>query len=228
VQKVAAPSHGSFGLQYCYSRYSGSASGVRQWAWIVNDSGRLKNPKVCEERAGSFFGFAANVHYAVDEHPRHPYVDECPLCGRTGEYAGAADLFADVQEPLGLELLCYGTMRGAQIHRVDGTPVSGLLALGEVYDLSIDRLSPSRPDMNVAALAVVLIRPRRFGRTGSRDLRAHPSSESPDISSGNGTVHTVAARSDSEGLLRLLRRRSRRPLRFFSRPTGSRAPRRGP
>jgi len=114
-----------------------------------------------EERAGAFFRFAASVHYEVeDEHPRHPYVDECPRCGRTGEDAGAADLFADVHEPLGLELLCYGTVRGERIHRVDGTPVTGLLALAETHDLTIERLSPSRPDMNVAALAVVLIRPR--------------------------------------------------------------------
>ena len=114
-----------------------------------------------EDRAGPFFRFAASVHYEVeDEHPKHPYVDECPLCGRTGEYAGAADLFADVHEPLGIELLCYGTVRGERIRRADGAPATGLVALGEQYDLRIERLEPTRPDMNVAALVVVLVRPR--------------------------------------------------------------------
>ena len=114
-----------------------------------------------EERAGPFFRFAASAHYEVeDEHPRHPYVDECPLCGRTGAYAGAADLFADVHEPLGIELLCYGTVRGERIQRADGAPATGLVALGEQYDLRIERVGPTRADMNVAALAIVLIRPK--------------------------------------------------------------------
>jgi len=113
-----------------------------------------------EDRAGPFVRFAASAHYEVeDEHPKHPYVDECPRCGRTGEYAGAADLFADVHEPLGIELLCYGTVRGERIQRVDGTPAAGLVALAETYDLRIERVAPSRPDMNVATLAVVLIGP---------------------------------------------------------------------
>ncbi|HET7263768.1 MAG TPA: hypothetical protein VFL28_03800, partial [bacterium] len=47
------------------------------------------------ERDGPYFRLAGSVHYEVeDEHPLHPYVDECPYCGRAGEYAGADDLFA--------------------------------------------------------------------------------------------------------------------------------------
>ena len=114
-----------------------------------------------QERADRCFRVAASAHYEVeDEHPRHPYIDECGLCGRTGEYAGAADLFADVHEPLGLELLLHGTVRGQAVARGDGTPALGLVALDEEFDVTIDRLAPARPDMNVAALAVVLIRPR--------------------------------------------------------------------
>jgi hypothetical protein len=114
-----------------------------------------------QDRAGDYWRFAASVHYEVeDEHPRHPDIDECPICGRTGEYAGAADLFAGVHEPLGLELLCYGTVRGEPIARADGTPAVGLVVLGQSHGVTIERLSPARPDMNVVALAAVVIRSR--------------------------------------------------------------------
>ncbi len=114
-----------------------------------------------EDRAGPYVRFAASVHYEVeDEHPRHPDIDECPSCGRTGEYAGAADLFAGVHEPLGLELFCYGTVRGQPVARADGTPARGLLGLRDEHGLEIERLPPVRPDMNVVALAVAVIGPR--------------------------------------------------------------------
>jgi hypothetical protein len=113
-----------------------------------------------EDRAGSCFRFAASAHYEVeDEHPRHPYIDDCGICGRTGEYAGAADLFTDVHEPLGLELLLHGTVRGVTVARADGSPAVGLATLGREHDVSIERQTPDRPDMNVAALAIVVIRP---------------------------------------------------------------------
>ena len=114
-----------------------------------------------EERAGAYVRFAASAHYEVeDEHPRHPDVDECPLCGRTGAYAGAADLFVDVHEPLGIELLCFGTVRGAPVRRGDGSPATGLVWLAEQYALRIERLAPTRPDMNVSTLVVVRIEPK--------------------------------------------------------------------
>jgi hypothetical protein len=111
-------------------------------------------------RAG-YYRFAASVHYEVeDEHPRHPYIDECGLCGRTGSYRDAADLFSDVHEPLGLELLLEGTVRGQRVLRPDGRPVTGLAALGQDHALEVHRLAPSRPDQNVVELAWVAIAPR--------------------------------------------------------------------
>jgi hypothetical protein len=107
-----------------------------------------------------YYRFAASVHYEVeDEHPRHPYIDECAWCGRTGAYAGAADLFASVHEPLGLELLLEGTVRGQPVARPDGRPMVGLAALGRSHALEVRRLAPARPDQNVVALAVVAIAP---------------------------------------------------------------------
>ena len=108
--------------------------------------------------SGHYFRFAGSVHYEVeDEHPLHPYVAECPYCGQTGMYAGAADLFAGVHEPLGLELLLYGTIRGERVTYVDQRPFSGLVALKETYAIEIHRLRPSRPDMNITDLSVVAI-----------------------------------------------------------------------
>jgi hypothetical protein len=112
------------------------------------------------ERAGRHFRLAASVHYEVeDEHPLHPYVDECPYCGRTGRYAGADDLFAGAHEPLGLELLLYGTNHGARITRPDGRTAVGLDALADGYAVEIHRLRPDRSDMNIVDLAVVVIGP---------------------------------------------------------------------
>ncbi|TMI92988.1 MAG: hypothetical protein E6H00_01910 [Bacillati bacterium ANGP1] len=111
---------------------------------------------------GDYFRLAGSVHYEVeDEHPLHPYDDGCPYCGRTGTYAGADDLFAGVHEPLGLELLCRGTIRGERVTLADGRPMTPLTALGERYAVVIHRLRPSRPDMNIVDLAVVLIGPKR-------------------------------------------------------------------
>jgi hypothetical protein len=108
-----------------------------------------------------YFRLAGSVHYEVeDEHPLHPYVDECPYCGRTGSYAGAADLFAGAHEPLGLELLLYGTNHGSRVNRPDGRPAVGLAALGETHAVELHRLRPSRPDMNIVDLAVAVIGPK--------------------------------------------------------------------
>jgi len=110
---------------------------------------------------GRYFRLAGSVHYEVeDEHPLHPYDDGCPYCGRTGTFAGAGDLFAGVHEPLGLELLCDGTIRGERVTLADGRRVTPLAALGERYAVEIHRLHPSRPDMNIVALAVALIGPK--------------------------------------------------------------------
>jgi hypothetical protein len=113
------------------------------------------------ERAGSHFRLAGSVHYEVeDEHPLHPYVDECPFCGRTGAYAGADDLFAGAHEPLGLELLLHGTNHGAPVARPDGRPAVGVAALEATHAIRIHRLRPSRPDMNIVDLAIVFIDPK--------------------------------------------------------------------
>lgn len=111
--------------------------------------------------AGRYYRFAGSVHYEVaDEHPLHPYIEDCPYCGRTGSYAQASDLFAGVHEPLGLELLLYGTIRGDLVTRPDGRAVGGIQVMQETHALQIAKISPAKPDMNIVDLAAVLIGPR--------------------------------------------------------------------
>ncbi len=111
--------------------------------------------------AGRYARFAGSVHYEVaDEHPLHPYIDDCPYCGRTGAYAQAADLFAGAHEPLGLELLLHGTIRGDRVTRPAGRPVGGIERMQETHAVRIIKLHPERPDMNITDLAVVLIAAR--------------------------------------------------------------------
>src|SRR2546428_4368734 len=63
-------------------------------------------------RNRAFYRFAASVHYEVGHaNPNHADVEVCPICGRTGEYAGVAgNLVERVHDPLGLELLLCGTI----------------------------------------------------------------------------------------------------------------------
>lgn len=131
---------------------------IRYYYVALRQTGQDRVRLVTPGGGGWFFRFAGSVHYEVaDEHALHPYIDECPHCGRTGEYAAAADLFAGAHEPLGLELLLYGTNHGQPVRRHDGRPVEGLAAMAATQDIEIRRLSPWRPDMNVVALATVMI-----------------------------------------------------------------------
>ncbi len=78
------------------------------------------------------FCIPASVHFEVaTEEPSHPYVDACPLCGLTGEYAFAIDprgqdYCLKVHDPQGVELLLHGTIRGAAAAWPDGRPVASL------------------------------------------------------------------------------------------------------
>ena len=59
---------------------------------------------------GTFYRFAASVHYEVEHsNPNHADVETCPICGRTGEYRDLrGNLVELVHDPLGLELLLRG------------------------------------------------------------------------------------------------------------------------
>jgi hypothetical protein len=95
-------------------------------------------------KARECFGIPASVHYEVaTEEPSHPYADACPHCGLTGAYAitidrSGQDYCLKVHDPLGVELLLHGTVRGVQARWPDGRPVVALDCLeggpGVVFD----------------------------------------------------------------------------------------------
>jgi hypothetical protein len=94
------------------------------------------------------FCIPASVHFEVaTEEPTHPYVDACPACGLTGDYAFAIDPSSQdyclkVHDPLGLELLLHGTIRGAAATWPDGRPVAYLSRLAGGPEIAIDEHAP--------------------------------------------------------------------------------------
>jgi hypothetical protein len=83
-------------------------------------------------RSGDFFLVPASVHYEVaTEDPLHPYADDCPHCGIFGEYRtpidrSSQDYCLKIHDPLGLEFLLYGTVRGQTVADDGGTPIKSL------------------------------------------------------------------------------------------------------
>jgi hypothetical protein len=69
----------------------------------------------------SFYRLAASAHYEVEHtNPNHADVEICPVCGRTGEYSQLkGNLVEMVHDPLGLELVLRGTIRGRLVRFED-------------------------------------------------------------------------------------------------------------
>ena len=103
----------------------------------------------------------ASVHFEVaTEEPTHPYVDACPACGLTGDYAFAIDrdgpdYCLKVHDPLGVELLLHGTVRGIAATWPDGRPVAALDSLAGGPEIAIDEQVPG--PYGCARLARVLV-----------------------------------------------------------------------
>ncbi len=91
-----------------------------------------------------FFLIPASVHYEVTtEEPLHPYADFCPFCGITGIYnvsvnRKSEDYCLKIHDPLGLEYLIHGKIRGKNILRNDGSRVKSLQVFKDKYALSIE------------------------------------------------------------------------------------------
>ena len=68
-----------------------------------------------------FYRLAASVHYEVEHtNPNHADVEICPICGRTGRFGDLkGNLVEMVHDPLGLELLLKGTIRGEAVRFED-------------------------------------------------------------------------------------------------------------
>jgi hypothetical protein len=111
----------------------------------------------------AFYRVAASAHYEVEHaNPHHADVEACPICGRTGEYSSlAGNLVEQVHDPLGVELLLTGTIRGEAVRfeDYDRRPVAGILAPSDRFALE-HRLFPGNTgDRNTLRLGVVVVRP---------------------------------------------------------------------
>ena len=116
-------------------------------------------------RKGTFYRFGASVHYEVEHtNPNHADVESCPICGRTGDYAGrAGNLVELVHDPLGLELLLSGTIRDERVRFEDygQREVGSITGLGDKYTVSSIVFPGLTSDRNTLRIGVVIISGRR-------------------------------------------------------------------
>lgn len=111
-----------------------------------------------------FYRFAASVHYEVEHtNPNHADVEVCPICGRTGEYEQLqGNLVEMVHDPLGLELLLNGTIRGAVVRSEEygQREVGSVAALSSRFAVNSYLYPGLTGDRNTLRIGVVIIAPR--------------------------------------------------------------------
>ena len=141
----------AFHMRYYYSALAGS-----QLEKVTLNAG---------DHRGTFYRFAASVHYEVEHsNPNHADVEACPICGRTGDYAGrAGNLVELVHDPLGLELLLSGTIRGERVRFEDygQHEVGSIAGLGDKYTVTSVVFPGLSGDRNTLRVGVVVITGRR-------------------------------------------------------------------
>ena len=113
------------------------------------------------DHKGTFYRFAASVHYEVEHsNPNHADVEACPICGRTGDYAGrAGNLVELVHDPLGLELLLKGTIRGERVRFEDygQREVGSIAGLGDKYTVKSLVFPGLAGDRNTLRVGMVMV-----------------------------------------------------------------------
>ena len=100
------------------SRSHGHQVHARFYVSGLISAGRTRQVVRLDDGGHDVFLVPASVHYEVStEDPLHPYEDSCPLCGITAEYdvpvdPASQDYCVKIHDPLGLEVLLHGTVRG--------------------------------------------------------------------------------------------------------------------
>lgn len=111
----------------------------------------------------TFYRFAASAHYEVEHtNPNHADVESCPICGRTGEYSGAkGNLVETVHDPLGLELLMTGKVRGEVVRFEDWErrEVGGVDQLARDFAIARRVFPGASGDRNTLRIGVVILTP---------------------------------------------------------------------
>jgi hypothetical protein len=148
-------------LQHAHAfhmRYYYSALAAKQLDKVTLNTGDLK---------GTFYRFAASVHYEVEHsNPNHADVETCPICGRTGEYRDLrGNLVELVHDPLGLELLLSGTVRGERVRFEDygQREVGSIGALANKFTVSSLIFPGMSGDRNTLRIGTVVITAPRQG-----------------------------------------------------------------
>jgi hypothetical protein len=107
---------------------------------------------------------AASAHYEVEHtNPNHADVENCPICGRTGEYRQLkGNLIELVHDPLGLELVMTGKVRGQVVKLEDRnrTRVGGIEDLKSVFAIRTAVMDGMKADRNTLRVGVVLLTSR--------------------------------------------------------------------
>ena len=108
-----------------------------------------------------YYRFGASVHYEVEHgNPNHADVEICPICGRTGEYAELkGNLVELVHDPLGLELVLTGKIRGEVVRFEDQAqrPVGSVDGLREKFVVQQFLFPAQSGDRNTLRIGVVVI-----------------------------------------------------------------------
>ncbi len=116
-------------------------------------------------RTRTYFRFAASAHYEVEHtNPNHADVEICPICGRTGEYAGLkGNLVELVHDPLGLELVMTGKIRGKTVRFEDWeqAEVGSVEKLGKKFSIEKFVYDAQTGDRNTLRIGVIVCSPRQ-------------------------------------------------------------------
>jgi hypothetical protein len=110
-----------------------------------------------------YYRFGASAHYEVEHtNPNHADVELCPICGRTGEYSQLqGNLVELAHDPLGLELVLKGTIRGeiVQFEDAAGREVGSVAGLKSNYSVQQYLFPAQTGDRNTLRIGVVVIGP---------------------------------------------------------------------
>ncbi|MCA1606385.1 MAG: hypothetical protein LC775_13155, partial [Acidobacteria bacterium] len=126
---------------------------------------KLERVKISGPSGGhDFFRLAASAHYEVEHtNPNHADVEICPICGRKGEYRELkGNLVELVHDPLGLELVMTGKIRGETVRfdYWDQREVGSITSLKSTFALQ-DFIFPAQTgDRNTLRIGVVVLTPK--------------------------------------------------------------------
>ena len=111
---------------------------------------------------------AVSAHYEVEHtNPNHADVEICPICGRTGNYAGlSGNLVELVHDPLGLELMTHGTIRGATVRYEDWKqePVGSVKNFEISWAVRKFLFPGMTQDKNTHSIGLILLGPKSGGK----------------------------------------------------------------